>query len=569
MRRYLSLIPKKEALTIIKETFKITPDTETVLVKNASGKITATTVFAPKTLPKTACAGVDGFLVSSEKPLVSNDTPKINTGDEIPDEYDAIVPFEHLVEVITDSKTELKLKGKVRKNQNIKPAGSRVTKGTLLFPAGHKLVPSDIGVLLNCSIFEIAVRSLKIGLIISGDELLNAYNASDLFTESNSTVLRNIIGESVKLIEYPVVPDSPELITKAIETGCKECDVLIVSAGSGPGSRDYCEQVLKSLGRLLFHGIAIQPGKTMMVAEVNSIPVFGLPGSPMAFLTAFMEVVSPCLLSWGISIKKGNEITAILSESVAGESGIDEFIPVGLAKTGSKIFTYPVDRGSVGQVAFAKGTAILEIPEKTEGFSQGTEVVVKAFRDTDVIDKQIIITGTSAGIEYLSKYLSEAGYNLIFRSAPIIVASMCFSRGYCHGIIISSHDLEEPEVKALLSNKSTNMEDFVQIPICTSEFVICSLEKPAPEIIDEIKKMENPCPTVFLKDGEKITERKVPDMNAVKRSILSGVAIAGIIIKNEAEELYCVPYCKCAMNLVIRKDEEKAILQNLNIPQDW
>ena len=98
---------------------------------------------------------------------------------------------------------------------------------------------------------------------------------------------------------FPIVPDDPDLIREALRTAVKENDLVIISAGSSAGTRDFTESVIRSLGDLIFHGVAVKPGKPVMLGKVEGKPVLGLPGYPLAAQTALREFAAPLLESWG------------------------------------------------------------------------------------------------------------------------------------------------------------------------------------------------------------------------------------------------------------------------------
>ena len=81
---------------------------------------------------------------------------------------------------------------------------------------------------------------------------------------------------------YPFVEDKPEKIHSAIATACKENDIVIVSAGSSAGTKDYTADVIAELGEVLVHGVAIKPGKPVIIGRIGNKPVIGLPGYPLS-----------------------------------------------------------------------------------------------------------------------------------------------------------------------------------------------------------------------------------------------------------------------------------------------
>ena len=53
--------------------------------------------------------------------------------------------------------------------------------------------------------------------------------------------------------------------------------------------------MLRELGEVLVHGVAIKPGKPVILAVVRGKPVIGLPGYPVSAYIGFENFVSPVL----------------------------------------------------------------------------------------------------------------------------------------------------------------------------------------------------------------------------------------------------------------------------------
>ena len=92
-----------------------------------------------------------------------------------------------------------------------------------------------------------------------------------------------------------MVKDDPVLIREALETGSGRNDVVIISAGSSAGTRDYTADIIAELGEVLIHGIAIKPGKPAIIGRVKNKPVIGMPGYPLSALTILRELVIPLM----------------------------------------------------------------------------------------------------------------------------------------------------------------------------------------------------------------------------------------------------------------------------------
>ncbi|MCX6696951.1 MAG: molybdopterin-binding protein, partial [Methanoregula sp.] len=130
------------------------------------------------------------------------------------------------------------------------------------------------------------------------------------------------------------VRDDPDLISRALQDAVSENDLVLISAGSSAGTRDFTAGVISSLGELLFHGVAIRPGKPVMLGRIQGKPVLGLPGYPLAAQTILREFVVPLLETWGLAPVQRYTLRAQLSCAINSELGFDDFIPVYAGRVG-------------------------------------------------------------------------------------------------------------------------------------------------------------------------------------------------------------------------------------------
>ena len=99
-------------------------------------------------------------------------------------------------------------------------------------------------------------------------------------------------------------------------------DLVIISAGSSAGTRDFTAGVISSLGELLFHGVAVKPGKPVMLGRIEGKPVLGLPGYPLAAQTILREFAAPLLESWGFAPAPRYPVRVRLSQPLIFRSRI-------------------------------------------------------------------------------------------------------------------------------------------------------------------------------------------------------------------------------------------------------
>ncbi len=101
---------------------------------------------------------------------------------------------------------------------------------------------------------------------------------------------------------YPMVKDNPAEIKKILRQAVAENDLVIISAGSSAGTKDYTAEVIAELGEVLIHGVAIKPGKPAIIGRIADKPIIGMPGYPLSALTVLREIVTPLLHRFGLPV---------------------------------------------------------------------------------------------------------------------------------------------------------------------------------------------------------------------------------------------------------------------------
>jgi len=444
VKRYLSKIPLPEAIRILTAAFSQPDRRETLKVEEAVGRVLASPVYANTTIPSARLSSMDGIAVKSrdtldardQSPVQLTNVVSISTGQVVPPEYDAIIASE---EIGVAGENNFLIRRPARIGQNIREPGEEVREGRLILHPGHRIIPSDLGALITYGIRNVEVRSLAVGLIPTGDELVagDEEPKPGQVRESNTAVIAaSLMQAGITAVLYPITPDDPDLIRNAINTAVQACDLVLISAGSSGGNRDHTREVIEELGSILFHGVAMRPGKTILCGMVNDTPVIGLPGQPMASLTAWREVVVPLLGSWEFDLWKYPESSAITAEPIPSDGGIDEFIPVSVVRVLGEDYVFPRPRGAAGQMQAVRSNAVLHIPAVKEGYRQGAVVTVRHTR-VHHDEQGIFIAGVSDTLtDRLQAVFYSHNSHLIIRPLSTVGAAVALCKGTCHGIFV-------------------------------------------------------------------------------------------------------------------------------------
>ena len=383
---YNKLISLKEAQKIILSSFQYQPKSRIIPVKNAMGHILAEPVLSQRTVPPIPLAGLDGIAVknkdtkgASHKNPLEIDGINVSTGLPMPDGYNAVIPIEE-VQMIDNERYIIRTA--VSHLQNTVPKGTDAIKGQTIVQPGHFLIPYDIAALSNFGVRNVWVKSWKIGLIATGDEVIPIKNEPlpGQIVDTNTMMISGYLHEYGVLTEiYPITPDDPDIISSRLIPACKNCDMVLLFGGSSAGSKDYTTNAIEKSGDLLFHGVAIGPGKPVLCGYVQGKPVFGMPGAPIASLITLFLLVFPLLKSWGVPIPPKKNVIGEITEDVLPFNGFDIFHMVTITYDDGKTCINPMKR-QFGQSIGMKADAILHIPGGSKGFKKGDKVQVTRIR---------------------------------------------------------------------------------------------------------------------------------------------------------------------------------------------
>ena len=307
---------------------------------------------------------------------------KIATGGLLPPDTDAVVMLEHTVQTGTEM---IEIVKPVAPGENIIGRGDDVKKGDLLLKCGHCLRPQDMGLLAGLGITTLGVQPLvHVGIFSTGDEIVpfDQTPPPGKVRDMNSVNLAALAQKQGAIPTfYGVVKDEEELFLAAVQKALEENDIVIFSGSSSVGSRDLGESVVCKLADLLIHGVAIKPGKPVIVAFSGSKALFGLPGHPVSAAVAFDLFVRQVINSFSgrtfSDLPQSRTVQAICKRNMNSAGGRTDFIRVSLTRKDSgKYEAYPVlgKSGALSTMVAADG--FFRIEESSQGVESGEMVIV-------------------------------------------------------------------------------------------------------------------------------------------------------------------------------------------------
>jgi putative molybdopterin biosynthesis protein len=445
--KYLALLSFAEA----QEKGRLLP------VIEAQGWVTKEPVFAKISSPYYNASAMDGICVEAMAMIgVDERHPRtlikgadfnfVDTGDVIADPYNAVVMIE---DVIIKSDDEISINNPVSLWQNVRPIGEDIVAGELIIPAFHRVRPIDLGALLAGGITEIEVMDKpRVGIIPTGTELVEAGAAMAVgkIIDSNTHMFVGLVQEYGGAAKrYQTVRDDYELIKKAIIKAVDENDMVLISAGSSAGTEDYTRRLIEELGEVVVHGVAIKPGKPVVLGIVQGKPVIGIPGYPVSAYFVFESFVKPVMLAFNHqTFTEGVTIKAVLSKRLMSSLKYLEFVRMKCGRVNQRFVATPLDRGAGVTMSLVNADGILKIPKNVEGYEAGEEVELILMRPREEIENTLVSIGSH-------DVLMDIVANIIHKNKELVNLSsahvgslggiMAIKKGECH--IAPIHLLDE------------------------------------------------------------------------------------------------------------------------------
>jgi len=386
----------------IKEYFPVA-QVEEISLLDAYGRVTATSVNSPESLPGFNRTTVDGYalnaadtygcseslpafleMVGEVKMGVTADF-KLNTGQccwiptggVLPEGSNAAVMVEYTEKLGEDT---ILIYRPVGPWENVMQKGEDIKEGQEIIPPGRRIRPQDIGLLASIGINSLKVyKPYTIGIISTGDEIIPINDKPEVgqVRDVNSYSLAAAVRSCGSLPHiYPIVRDSKKKLKEVIDQGLNDNDVLLLSGGSSVGTKDLTLDVLLSYpdSELLFHGIAVKPGKPTLAVKIGSKMAIGLPGHPVSALMMFYIVCAPAL-----RFIPTLEQEAFISMNLPSQAGRDDFIPVKLVYEDGRRMAVPLLGKSGLMSILSLADAYIHIDYEKQGLKQGELIIAYLF----------------------------------------------------------------------------------------------------------------------------------------------------------------------------------------------
>ena len=314
-------MPVVKARELIRNFLKPVAAVERVHIRNALGRVLAMDIVSPFAVPGHDNSAMDGYALRfadlradgettlrrigesfAGKPWTSaigaGECVRIFTGGVMPPGADSVVVQERASEAsgqVTIARGALTKAG-----QNRRFAGEDLKAGQVVFRAGQRVNPAEIGMMASLGIGEVGVyRKLRVAFFSTGDELKSIgtpLGAGEIYDSNRYTLYGMLTRLGCEVVDMGVVVDAPEQLERAFAVAGQSADVVITSGGVSVGEADYVKQILVKLGEVRFWKIAMKPGRPLAYGKVGEAHFFGLPGNPVAVMVTFYQFVRDALL---------------------------------------------------------------------------------------------------------------------------------------------------------------------------------------------------------------------------------------------------------------------------------
>jgi molybdenum cofactor synthesis domain-containing protein len=281
-----------------------------------------------------------------------------------------------MIEYTDQDSQHMFVKKTVYPGENIIYRGNDVKKGDVLFKKGTNLSPGKIGIIAGTGIRSVPVISLpRVAILSTGEELMDAESLTPGKIYDVNSYLLSSLCQQIGAIPHRlgIAKDEYASLRDAVAKALKY-DVILLTAGVSKGSKDLVRSVCEDLGTILFHGLALKPGKPTLAADLGPL-VFGLPGNPYSCFVTFLLLVAPILSqACGIPFHL-KEVSLPLGEKIFSPKGRKQFVPVMVSDK-----AYPLYEES-GSLRILNAQGLIEIPENVEFVEKDQQVCVLSMED--------------------------------------------------------------------------------------------------------------------------------------------------------------------------------------------
>lgn len=446
---YIDNVELSKAKATYMEAVHFTPAFESVPVGESLGRVTREAIFARLSSPYYNAAAMDGIAVicnrtigaSEANPVIlaqDEDFIYVNTGNPIQSPYDAVV----MIEDVTEVEEGVKIIKAAHPWQHVRPIGEDIVAHEMILPSGHQIRGIDLGALLSGGIKTVEVyKELHVGILPTGSEIINSHEEIGVgkIIDSNSYMFEGLVREYGGIPRrYEPTEDDYEVLKSAILNGIRENDMMIVNAGSSAGSKDFTVHLIRELGEVIIHGIAVKPGKPTILGMIEGKPVIGIPGYPVSAYISFEHFVKPLVRKFGgLNVDSHDALMVQMAKRVVSSFKHQEKVRVTIGAIGDKYVAVPLSRGAGTTMSLVRADGIITIPQNSEGIEVGEMTEAQLLKPLSAIRETLVSVGSHDMVMDIIGDMMPLASSHVGSMGGI----MALRRGECH--IAPIHLLDE------------------------------------------------------------------------------------------------------------------------------
>ena len=402
MRPFSSTISLEEARRRLDAAVRPIERRERVALAIGAGRVAAAPVVSAIDVPPFARSAMDGYAVvaadtsgaSTEKPArlqildriftaqVSTVTVRpgacaeIATGAPLPGGADAVVMVE---ETARTGDGTVDVLAAVQPGQNIGRRGADITAGDGVIGEGDVLTPSRVGALAAIGAADVDVFAKpRVAILSTGNEVVEPgqpLRPGHIYDVNRFTLGAIVEAHGGVADPRRATEDTVDALIAALDAAAG-ADLIVFSGGSSVGERDLVVDAIAARGEMLFHGIAVRPGKPTAFARVGGTPFFGMPGNPTSCLSNAYILLVPFLRALArLPAHTPRTLTLPLGRRIASAMNRHQFYTV----TVGDGVAQPAFKGSGDITSLSRADGYIEIPANQSVVDEGTVVTVTLF----------------------------------------------------------------------------------------------------------------------------------------------------------------------------------------------
>lgn len=284
---------------------------ETVALRDCAGRVLAADIVASSDQPPFDSVAVDGFALCAQdlrgaarlaiangralagmpypRRLEPGEAVRVMTGAKLPDGADHVVMQEHCL--IAPATVAVR---QVTRKSNIRRRAEEFAAATKVLSAHARLRPEDVALLAAAGVSSVpAFRRARVGVASTGEEVREPgqpLRDGQIWDANRYMLTACLTRLGCEILDLGILPDRPQALEQALTRAAPDLDLLITTGGISVGSEDHMRTVIGRRGSLDLWRVAIKPGQSIGVGDIDDCPILALPGNPVAAYVAFMTL---------------------------------------------------------------------------------------------------------------------------------------------------------------------------------------------------------------------------------------------------------------------------------------